>query len=97
MTKSFAINAQDALALAAAAAAEKMARPKTATPAPRKPRTKVQFNVLLDPIARKKFAAVAFAWGTTERELLESFIAQLPDIEVPEVPAPANVRWAKPK
>lgn len=102
MTKSFATNAQEALAAAAAAASRKMASREPTQPTkaaeagpPRAP--KVQFNVLLTPEARKKLRSAAFAWNTSERELLEAFIAQLPDVEIPEVAVPQSVSWVRAK
>ena len=98
MSKSFAVSTNDALAMATAAAAQKLAqRQPTSSPAPRKKAgKKVQFNIQLDVQSRQKLKAVAFAWRTTERELVESFIEQLPHVEVPQVAAPAAVVWAKP-
>ena len=54
---------------------------------------KVQFNVLLGAEPREKLRRVAFAWGTSERELIEKFIAELPDIAMPEVAAPPGMKW----
>lgn len=96
--KAFSMDGALALATAAAAAKTTASRRQDGGAAgQRKQRAKVQFNVLLTPEAREKLRAVAFAWRTSERELLESFIAQLPDVDVPEVPAPAAVCWAKPE
>ena len=100
--KSFASNSQEALAAAAAAASKKMAArepaslSKTHEAVATKGR-KVQFNVLLTPEARWKFRSAAFALNTSERELLEAFIAQLPDVEIPEVEVPQSVNWVRAK
>ena len=99
MTKSFAVSASEALALATAAAADRLANRPPSTQARRQKNLgkKVQFNIQLDAQSRRKLKAVAFAWGTTERELVESFIEQLPYVDVPQVEAPAAVVWAKPE
>jgi hypothetical protein len=57
----------------------------------------VQFNVKIPSAAMRKFKAIALAWDTTPREMLEAFIAQLPDVMPPTVAAPDAVAWAKPK
>jgi hypothetical protein len=64
-------------------------------PAPEACGSKVQFNIVLDPAARQKIRRAAFALGTTERELVESFIEQLPDVQVPEPEVPTSLRWLK--
>ena len=82
------------------------AAPATPTPAPRAARLprgktpmiataggKVQFNILLGAEPREKLRRVAFALGKTERELVEQYIAQLPDIEMPSVAAPPGMKW----
>jgi hypothetical protein len=56
---------------------------------------KVQFNIVLSPQARQKIKRAAFALGTTERELVEAFIEQLPDVAVPEPEVPSSLRWLK--
>ena len=57
----------------------------------------VQFNVKIPASAMRKFKAIALAWDTSPREMLEAFIAQLPDVMPPTVAAPDAVAWAKPK
>lgn len=56
---------------------------------------KVQFNIVLHPTARQKIKRAAFALGTTERELVEAFIEQLPDVQVPEPDVPSTLRWLR--
>lgn len=89
MAKTFDTSA--ALARAASAAVNRV----VAT-TPRAEPARVQLNVLLDAAARRKFKAIALAWGTSEREMIEAFIAQLPDVTPASVEAPPAVAWAKP-
>jgi hypothetical protein len=56
---------------------------------------KVQFNIVLAPAARQKIKRAAFALGTTERELVEAFIEQLPDVAMPEPDVPPTLRWLR--
>ncbi|MDD5336212.1 MAG: hypothetical protein PHS32_20950 [Rhodoferax sp.] len=81
--------AKDVVSLASLGVAQKLASSK-------KPAGKTQLNVLLDAGKRKKFRAIALAWDTTERALLEAFIDQLPDVTPQAVAAPKSVAWAKP-
>ena len=98
---------------AAPAAAEAPALPEAApTPAPvptrgparrQKPaqppvkQAKVQFNIVLPPGHRERLRAAAFAYGTTERELIERFIEQLPDVEVQAPEPPRGMAWMRPR
>ena len=100
MSKTF--NTNETLARAAALAVERtenMAKAPTTkkAPAPVPKADRIQFNVHLNPESRRKIKNVCFAWGITERELIENFVAQLPDVSMPNVAAPASVAWAKPK
>ena len=54
---------------------------------------KVQFNILLGAEPREKLRRVAFAEGTTERELVERFISQLPEIALPQFAVPPGMKW----
>lgn len=84
----------DALALAAAAAVEKMAvkTPAAATP---KGEPLVALNFRICASSHKKLKAAALAWDMTMTELLESFIVSLPETQRMDVPD-AKVTWAKP-
>jgi uncharacterized protein (DUF4415 family) len=98
MPKTFATDARDALALAVAAATQNVDRMSSRkSPASHAcSREGVQqLNIRIDADAHRKLKAVAFAWDTTVRDLLESFIAQLPDVPRENVAAPAAVAWAK--
>jgi hypothetical protein len=66
-----------------------------AKPLPEVGGPKVQFNIVLAPAARQKIKRAAFALGTTERELVEAFIEQLPDVQVPEPDVPSSLRWLR--
>lgn len=88
-----------ALARAAAAAASKAAPVPVPAKTLGKPTDtgRTQLNVLLRSESRRKLKLIAMEWNTSERELIEAFIAQLPDVTPPVVAAPAkSVAWAKP-
>ena len=97
MSKSFTNTTLDALAQATQAAALRMSSKSPKQPQPEAKAAKVQFNILLSAAARTKLRNAAFAWNTTERELIEQFAAQLPDVQVPVPDAPEGLAWAKPK
>lgn len=101
--KSFSDITQDALAAATAHALNKVV-PKASTSAPAtallQPKEQgtektVQWNVRLKPHLREKLRNAAFAWRMTERDLIEAFIEQLPEVAVPSPDAPASVAWIK--
>jgi hypothetical protein len=90
-------NPSDALARASALAANKMAPQSAATPAPGAKPTLVQFNVKIPADKLRKLRAIALAWDTTPKDMLEAFIDQLPDVTPKNVDAPESVAWAKPR
>lgn len=99
--KSFSAVSQDALAAATAHALSKVV-PNGSAPAhvslqPKEQGNEktVQWNVRLKPHLREKLRCAAFAWRMTERDLVEAFIEQLPEVEVPSPDAPAAVAWIK--
>lgn len=94
-SKSFANT--DALARASKLAVTKMAAKAVAIDKTPAKQALVQFNVKIPANAMRKFKAIALAWDTSPREMLEAFIAQLPDVMPPTVAAPDAVAWAKPK
>lgn len=93
MSKKF-DNIGDALALAAAAAVEKMGAKTPATTA-HKDEPLVALNFRIRASSHKKLKAAALAWDMTMTELLESFIVSLPETQRMDVPD-AKVTWAKP-
>lgn len=102
--KSFASVADDAVAQATAHALSKFGRAPepvqapveaTAAAAPAGSEKTIQWNVRLKPHLREKLRNAAFAWRMTERDLVEAFIEQLPEVAVPSPEAPASVAWLK--
>lgn len=100
--KSFADVADDAVAQATAHALTRFGKAPESAPveatapaAPAGPEKTIQWNVRLKPHLREKLRNAAFAWRMTERDLVEAFIEQLPEVQVPSPDAPASVAWIK--
>lgn len=85
----------DSLAVAAAAAMEKMASKTPSQPTP-KNEPLVALNFRVHQSSHKKLKAAALMWEMTMTELLESFIDSLPDAQRAYGPV-AEVTWVKPK
>jgi hypothetical protein len=83
------------LALAAAAAVEKMAVRTPSKPAPEN-EPLMALNFRIRQSSHKKLKAAALMWDMTMTELLEGFIDSLPDAHRTDVP-PAKVTWTKPQ